>query len=534
MSPALMEGDVVAWTPVNIEDVNKGDVIVFKSYVNWPDEKILVHRVSNITTNNKGNILLETKGDANKYTDQAGPHIPEPYVRESNLMGRVLSIGQQPLKIPFIGYLGIWINQGLDLISQPASAKGSLSYVGIFAPLTISAVILVILVFVLPEKARTIKEKIHLNIFGRKPLNMRRTLVSFLIAYIVFLMVIHAFAHDSLSTSMGINSGSEDSAMNFGRLKTGSDSFPKDLPIINPSTMPVKGVVFARGKIGDYVTRHTFELEKGQTNSISIKAISPVGAQNGTYTGEIMVYSSPFWLMFPDDFLQNLLNWNSEATPYILDLLSAVVLTTITMLILLSITFIGEVLTTWTINRSWRHPSRIFIKRKIIKKVSEGKERITRAIGKGIWWVTKLEIIHEEEKPIPLILKPLLASLVLIPILYFLNDQILAMFIAVIIAGVLAYYSSCKIRRKIIITAIITIALATTYMMIQSNLIILAKEQTLLELITLALGTMGIYLLLLALLLIPFSLASWAVTRLIRNLKERKDPLLSLEGSCDL
>jgi signal peptidase I len=142
-----MEGDIVAWTPSKIEDINVGDVIVFKSKVNWPDEKILVHRVSGVLENNNREILLETKGDKNKYTDQAGPHIPEPYIRENNLMGKVLSIGQQPLKLPFVGYIGLWINEGLNLISQPTSSKESISYVGIFAPLTISILILVILIF---------------------------------------------------------------------------------------------------------------------------------------------------------------------------------------------------------------------------------------------------------------------------------------------------------------------------------------------------------------------------------------------------
>jgi len=163
MSPALMEGDIVAWTPINIEDVDVGDVIVFRSYIHWPDEKIVVHRVSDIKTGNKGNLLLETKGDKNDWTDQVGPHIPEPYIREDHLMGKVLSIGQQPLKIPFIGYLGIWINQGLNLLSQPTSSKESLSYAGIFAPLTISVVILVILIFILPEnylkKQKQLKKK---------------------------------------------------------------------------------------------------------------------------------------------------------------------------------------------------------------------------------------------------------------------------------------------------------------------------------------------------------------------------------------
>ena len=177
MSPTLERGHLLIIQKQAPEDIVLGDIIVFKSHIRWPDEKILVHRVSNIITDNKGRIKLETKGDNNEWTDQAGPHIPEPYIREKNLMGKVISIGQFPLKIPFVGYLGIWINEGLNSLSQPTTSKDPLSYAGIFAPLTISVVIMVILIFILPEKAKTVKEKIHLNIFGRRPLNLKRTVI---------------------------------------------------------------------------------------------------------------------------------------------------------------------------------------------------------------------------------------------------------------------------------------------------------------------------------------------------------------------
>lgn len=73
-----------------------------------------------------------------------------------------------------------------------------------------------------------------------------------------------------------------------------------------------------------------------------------------------------------------------------------------------------------------------------------------------------------------------------------------------------------------------------THMIIQSNLIVISREHTMLELMALSLGAIGIYLLLLALLLIPLALVSWALVRLIRNVKEQSDPLLSLEGRYDL
>ena len=531
-----MEGDIVAWTPIKIDDVKTGDVIVFKSEIHWPDEKILVHRVTNVLQDDIGQKMLETKGDKNEYVDQAGPHIPEPYIREKNLMGKVLSIGQQPLKIPFVGYIGLWINEGLNLISQPTASKESFSYVGIFAPLTISVLIMVVLIFVLPEKAKTFKEKIRLNIFGRRSLNLKRTLVMFLIAYIVFFSVIHVFANESISASVGVQEKSPDSMLNFGRLKPGVSSSKKALPVINPSAMPVKGFIFGNGEIKDFVNSEIFQIEKGETKSVLIKVETEKSTANGSYLGDIMIYSSPFWLMFPDELIQNLANWNPNGAVFILDLLSAVFLTLITLLILVSITLIVDKFSNLSIDFSWCHASRIIIKKNTLNKVIQVKNKIKGSIRKSLGWIMKVDLSKgkSKESSFSKYAKPILPAVILIPILYFIEDQLIAMFFAVIIAGLFAYFISCKLRNKIIITTIITMGLAISHMIIQSNLIIISKYETMIEFWSVSLGAIGIYLLLFTLLLIPFAFVSWAIICQIRNLKERKDPLLSLDGNCDL
>jgi len=536
MTPTLMEGDVVAWTPTNIEDVKVGDVIVFKSYLHWPDEKIVVHRVSDIRHNSKGEILFETKGDNNKWTDQAGPHIPEPFIREDHLMGKVLSIGQVPLKIPFIGYIGVWVNQGLNLISQPSSSKGSLDYIGIFAPLTISIVILVVLIFLLPEKAKTFKEKIRLNIIGRKPLNMKRTLVSFFVAYIVFLTVIHCFAFDSITTSVGINENSEDSGLDFGKIGIGVESTPKDLPLINPSVMPVKGIVFANEDMSGFVERKVFVLDRGNTSLAPIRAISSNQSKNGSYFGNIMVYSSPFWLIFPDEFMQSLVNWHGESTVFILDILSALILTTLTVVSLISITYAGDKYIIWSINRSWQHPSRLFFKKKTVDKVIRAKKNVKRNFKRNIGWITKVDFSENKfkEEMFSSIGKPIIAALIILPLFFLLEDQMFAMFIAVLIAGFFAYLISCKLRNKIVLTVLISLIVGISYMTVTSNITILSQEHEMVDLMALSLGTIGVFLLVLSILLIPLSLAIWAILHFIRNVKEQKDPLLSLEGRCDL
>ncbi len=537
MTPTLFEGDVVAWTPERIEDVEVGDVVVFKSYVQWPDEKIVVHRVSEIKTSNKGNILLETKGDKNEWTDQAGPHIPEPYIREDNLMGKAVSINKYPLKIPFVGLFGLWINEGFNLISQPTASKESINYLGVFAPLTISAVILVILIFILPEKAKTFKEKLRLNIFGRKPLNIKRTFITFLIAYILFFTLIHSFAYDTSTVSVGINRECPDSSIEFGRIKPGTESFRKDFPAINPGAMPVKGIVFAKGEIGKHVSKKTFELERGEEKIIRINAIAQNNSKNGSYAGELMMYSSPFWLMFPDSFIESIYTWDAEKTVYILDTLSGAILTLLTMILLLSITIIGDMLSRLIIDKSWQNPSRLFIKRDTTKKLSNLKNRLKKGYRKNIGWILKVDIglkKTKNETVFTTIGKPAVASLALIPIIYLVEDVFSAIILSVLVSGIIAYMISCKIRKKIVLTVIITTTLATIFVVMQSNMIILEKEMQIIELSSLILGVIGLYTLIFTFLLVPLITGVWLIVRYMRNVKEHKDPLLSLEGRCDL
>ena len=534
MSPTLMEGDIVAWTPTKIENIETGDIIVFKSYVTWPGEKLVVHRVSDIKKSPKGTILLETKGDKNDWTDQKGPHIPEPYIREDHVMGKIVSIGSLPLKIPFIGQFGIWINEGLNTISQPTSSKDSVNYLGVFAPLTISAVIFVILIFILPEKARTIKEKLHQSIIGKRNLNIKKTMISLLVIYILFFSVIHAFAYESMDASVGINENSQNSKIEFGRISEDKPSFYRDFPVINPSAMPVKGIVFANGEIGKYITKKTFELEKGEEKTLKLQAYAPNGSKNGSYVGDIMMYSSPFWLLFPNIIIESLYSWNAEATVFTLDFLSGIVLTFLTFILLLSITFISDKIREILIDRSWQYPSRITILEEVKTKILKIKSKTKRKIIKNIGWILKINISDKKEKIFSLIKKPAFSSLILIPVIYVMEEKIAAMILSVISAGIIAYFISCKIRKKIVITVLISGIISLSYMIIESNIMIFGEKTKMMEILSLSLGLIGLYTLIFTLLLVPLIFIVWKLASIIRNVKEEKEPLLSLEGRCDL
>ena len=527
MNPSLMQGDLIAWTPIRIEDVKVGDVVVFKSWLSWPDQKLVVHRVVEIRTE-WGKPALVTKGDGNNYTDQAGPHIPEPYIIEKNFIGKTISIGNQPLKIPFVGMVGIWINEGFKLLSQPSAAKGTVTSIGVFTPLIISVVLLVTSLFILPERAKTTREKIRLNIFSSQSLSIKNSFVFFLSIFVIFFIVIHLFAFDSVSATVGIGEFPERSGFELGSLKPGQTSFPRPLPVTNPSILPVKGVFFGRGELASFVNRDVFTIEMGKVKEMNVTATAPNGTMNGIFAGEIMIYSSPIWFMFPDNLMKELCQWNAEGSVYILDILSACILTALTITLILISACIGNNYRLMEINLCWHYAPKVYMKKGIGQRMSSFGTRTKRGFVERFGWLSGMNLATPDVKPV------IVGSVLVVPLLLLLNSEILAMVIASLLAGLVAYAVSCRLRRKIVVASVAAMIISIIFISIKTNYLVMIRGKPLMESLGLGMGATGIYLLALAFFLIPLSCLSWYFTHKLRNVKEQKDPLLVLEGRCDL
>ena len=106
MEPVMYRGDIVVLEQANIlgfhefspNDVEVGDIVVYNAA--WHEGPV-IHRVINIAEIN-GSTVFEIKGDNNDVSD--------PYwVTKSQIKSRVLTYNGQPLIIPKIGYISIWI-----------------------------------------------------------------------------------------------------------------------------------------------------------------------------------------------------------------------------------------------------------------------------------------------------------------------------------------------------------------------------------------------------------------------------------------
>jgi len=99
MEPVMYRGDIVI-VDQNPSSVQVGDIVVY--HATWFNEPV-IHRVKQIYKTADGNTYLITKGDNNQAAD------PYPVKYPDQVISKVVSINGQPIIIPRIGYITLWI-----------------------------------------------------------------------------------------------------------------------------------------------------------------------------------------------------------------------------------------------------------------------------------------------------------------------------------------------------------------------------------------------------------------------------------------
>jgi signal peptidase len=99
MEPVMYRGDIVI-VDKNPSSVQVGDIVVYKA--TWVNEDV-IHRVKEIYKTSDGSTYLIMKGDNNQVAD------PYPVQYPDQVVSKVVSINGQPLIIPKIGYISLWI-----------------------------------------------------------------------------------------------------------------------------------------------------------------------------------------------------------------------------------------------------------------------------------------------------------------------------------------------------------------------------------------------------------------------------------------
>jgi signal peptidase I len=90
MWPVLKKGDLVLIQKVGREELKVGDIVV------WSNPKgFTIHRLVKLNPD-----TFVTRGDGNFKDDAAVPY--------KDLVGRALTLGKKPLRIPYLGYISVY------------------------------------------------------------------------------------------------------------------------------------------------------------------------------------------------------------------------------------------------------------------------------------------------------------------------------------------------------------------------------------------------------------------------------------------
>jgi len=98
MEPVMYRGDIVI-VDQNPSSVQVGDIVVY--HATWFNEPV-IHRVKEIYKTSNGTYII-TKGDNNPTAD------PYPVKYPDQVISKVVSINSQPIIIPKVGYITLWI-----------------------------------------------------------------------------------------------------------------------------------------------------------------------------------------------------------------------------------------------------------------------------------------------------------------------------------------------------------------------------------------------------------------------------------------
>lgn len=523
MEPVLHKGDIVLWYPVDPKTVSVGDVIVFQSYID--PSRTITHRVTEIRYDNEGNPYFLTKGDANPYIDQEAPTAVEKPVSGDHFRGKILSISQRPIGIPYLGDIFIFITHYLagEMITFPWQSF-------LFLGILLFGIGIAMYTRSKQEQKKDDIKRITNIFFGPEKVSIRAVITYSIVIFTVILLLSTFTFHDVASVSIGVGMSAEKNAeVRYDRMKPGTRQ-SQDMFIVAPGT-PIrhKIVVYPSEDISQYVVikNDVIVLERAERYSCEVDAVIPPATPDGRYNGEIYVYSSPFWRVLPDSFMKTQLHTNPGYAVLYFDILSAVVLTVITVILLFGASIIIDVFIVFSTNRKWISDMKIY-KRSKPPVLLIWKRRLSRIAAQVIristGWIKNIDWIDIRPK------KPILCAfigLVFLP-LTFIGMYFSALILSAVIAGITAYFVGCRWRAEIILSGISSPAFLLTIVGIYTAIVcnIYGDINAYIGFLT-NLGTALVLFYLIV--FIPCCFLSYMFPHIFQLMAEKKDPFTKLE-----
>ena len=114
MEPVINAGDMIVITRIDEEDIEKGDIITFKVYIEeFDEERFVTHYVADIYVNEAGQNVYQTQGygkaidDYDDWVDEDGELIEITY---NDIEGSYF------FRIPFVGYISVFLSNPINLV----------------------------------------------------------------------------------------------------------------------------------------------------------------------------------------------------------------------------------------------------------------------------------------------------------------------------------------------------------------------------------------------------------------------------------
>jgi len=500
MEPTLHEGDVVIWTPVRMEDVGIGDIVVFRSYV-YPG-RIISHRVVEITEFG-GERYFKTKGDGNNYTDQGpAPHAPEPYVTKDNFLGKLVCVGGNAVKISSA-------SNPFFLSQQLVSLEP-----GVFIG-TVLLIIITICIFGFTYfKTRKPREiSIDELILGPGRVRALKVFGNLLILFLIFSLISARFFYSSEDINVAVSEPTSETT--FGNLNPG-ESKSENFTFENNAIFPTKGVVFSYGRISDYIVtkKPVFSMGPKETTAKEITVNIPDGTKPGVYDGKVYSFFSPLWLILPTPVMETFSgSMNGIIVLYILSsIIWSVVLTMVLLLI-------NKTMEKYEIHHTYKSLFASLNPRSPERKITF--KRITGWIS-GIDWI--------DIKPV----KPVVAALIsimFIPVM-FLGGPVLVILISAFFSGIVTYVLGCRWRAGIILSGIVSECLILGFIVLPffssfpyNNPYLFAAATTF---------VLSVFLIVFLLLFLPVCLLSYSGGCMANFVYEKINPAIRAKGDTDI
>lgn len=509
MEPALSKGDIIFWHPCKISDVRVGDIIVYKSYIE--KDKYVLHRVIEVRVEN-GEILLTTKGDANEYPDQAGPHIVEPYIRENHFLGKAVGIGSLPLKIPFVGSLFIALGELTSYVSKSITTAGTPFAV---TPLVVPAIAFILLLFMWEDEGTKKYRKLNL-ILGPEKLRLRRVFLYTFIAFMAMMLSTILFANSIVTVSVGV--GQQPEPANLEVTLAGNSTTSQEITVTNDGFLPLKCVVFMEGDITNVATvsQNVKKIEGGKYETISTTFFAYSTTRPGVYNGKIVAYSSPFWVVLPDDFISEMLDYNPYIAVIVFDIISSLVFAVLIVAVMLLLSLLVDEILLWGVYVKGRYQ---------IKKVQIGlferfKPALKEKSAKVFGFLMKVDWIKVKGKKI--VGQAALISVPFLPVALF--SLPLAVLLSAAILTLIFFKLGYRYRAEFYLGVLASTILLTIFVYLYPQLF-----SPPLDMVSL-LSASAVALLLYLLFLIPVLVVSYITARIAFHIGEEKHPELMFEG----